>query len=504
MPFARSQKITGQYHDCDVALIGGGVMSATFGLLISILQPTWSINTFERLAHPAQESSDPRNNAGTGHSGLCELNYTTEKADGSIDASKAFDINEQFQVSRQLWAHLVRIGVLGDPNDFINSTPHMSFVEGEKDISFLTRRHETLIKNPLFTSMQYTTDRDQIDKWAPLLIEGRNFAVPLAATYDPTGTDVNYGSLTRQLFTYLIDQGALLETNHEVSDLRKADDGGWLLKVHDLHKDKIKLCKARYVFVGAGGYALKLLQKAGLPEIRGYGLFPVAGQFLTTTKPDLVSRHHAKVYGSVPLGAPPMSIPHMDARVIDGTRAVLFGPFAGTTPKFLKQGSLFDLPASLRPHNLRPLIEVGLTNFNLEKYLVRELFRTRKGKLGELQKFAPTAELTDWTITHAGQRAQIIKPDVAGKGALQFGTEALVSADRSMSSVLGASPGASTAVPLILSLLERSFPEKMPDWGGKLREIIPSYGTKLADDPDKAHKVMADTAEVLKITPPTN
>ena len=502
MAIQRSRSISTAYEQCDVALIGGGIISATFGLLVSMLQPNWSMMTFERLARTAKESSDPWNNAGTGHAGLCELNYTTEKPDGTIDATKAININEQFQVSRQLWAHLVREGVLGEPSEFINPTPHMNFVNTAKNIDFLDRRYKTLVDHPLFASMEWTTDRDQIAEWAPLLVTGRDAGESVAATNDVTGTDVNFGSLTRQIFDHLQSNGMQLETNHEVIDLKRADDGGWLLKVHDRVNDTLKLAKARFVFVGAGGYALKMLDKAGIAEIKGYGLFPVSGLFLNSTEPSIVAQHHAKVYGMASVGAPPMSVPHLDARVIGGTQAVLFGPFAGWTPKFLKKGSYLDLLKTIRVHNLDKMANVALHNFDLLQYLVGEIFKSRSAQIESLRVFAPSAEASDWTMTVAGQRAQIIKPDANGKGVLQFGTEAIVSADRSIAAVLGASPGASVAVPLLLGLLERAFPEKMDEWAPKLVEIIPSYGTKLSDDPDRAREIMTETAEVLSITPP--
>lgn len=494
--------VSTQYQDTDVVLIGGGIMSATFGYLLSRLQPDWTFLTFERLPRVARESTDPWNNAGTGHAGLCELNYTAEAADGSIDATKAFNINEQFQISRQFWANLVAEGELSDPNRFINATPHMTFVHGDKNVDFLRRRHQALVDHPLFASMEFSTDPDVIAGWAPLLIEGRDPAVPIAATFDPTGTDVNFGNLAKQFFGRLENHGGQVETNHEVVDLKKTFDG-WLVKVHDVTSDTYKIVKTKFVFVGAGGYALKLLQKAGLDEVRGYGLFPVSGMFLNTTADEVVSRHKAKVYGKAAVGAPPMSVPHLDARVIDGTHAVLFGPFAGWSPRFLKGGSILDLPASLRPHNLKKMIDVGLDNFDLEKYLVGELFRTSKGQMDELRVFAPNVEPSDWEIKHAGQRAQIIKPGANGKGSLQFGTEAIVNSDRTMASVLGASPGASISVDLVLDLLKRSFPDRIAGWEDELRTLIPSYGTKLAADPANARKVMTENAAILRIAPPS-
>lgn len=494
-------------EEVDVALIGGGVLSAHLGLMLHTLQPDWTIVGFERLPKVAKESSNPWNNAGTGHAGLCELNYTKEKPDGTLDNAKPIDINEQFQVTRQMWAHYVETGVLGNPDTFINPTPHMSLVSGEQDIDFLRRRWETLLENPLFAAMEFSDDQAKIAEWAPLLVEGRDPKERIAVTYDPTGTDVNFGSLTRQMFNYLEFHGVFVETSREVTDLKQNSDGSWTMRVAD-HRRRDegrgpdKFVRAKFVFNGAGGWALKMLQKAGLPEVDGYALFPVSGAFLNTTDPTIVANHTVKVYGKAKVGAPPMSNPHMDARVINTNRSVLFGPYAGIDPRFLKYGSLLDLPKLIKTHNILAVLNVGRENIPLIKLLAGMIFMTPRQKLRELQEFAPAAHLTDWRMIKAGQRAQIIKTNPEGWGKLEFGTEVITSSDGSLAAVLGASPGASTAVPIMLELLERCFPEKLAEWTPKIKEVVPTYGKKLSDDPREAYEVMKRTAEVLHVNPP--
>jgi len=476
--------------------------------MLHLLQPDWSIAGFERLPKVAKESSNPWNNAGTGHSGLCELNYTKELPDGSLDNSKPIEINEQFQVSRQLWAHFVEIGILGHPETFINSCPHMSFVHGEHDIEFLRRRWETLHANPLFASMQFSDDQDQIRSWAPMLVAGRDPKERIAVTWDPTGTDVNFGSITRQIFNYLEYHGVFVNTSREVTDLKQNSDGTWTLRIKDMRergegRGGDTFVRARFVFDGAGGWALKMMQKAGIPEVNGYALFPVSGAFLSTTDPTIVATHKVKVYGKAKVGAPPMSNPHLDAREINGGHSVLFGPYAGLDPRFLKFGSLLDLPKMIRTHNVMAVLNVAKDNIPLIKMLAGMIFMTRKQKLRELRAFAPTADIRDWNMIKAGQRAQIIKTDADGHGGkLQFGTEVVTTGDGSLAAVLGASPGASTAVPIMLELLRHCFPEKMPEWEPRIREVIPTYGRQLSDDPQLAVETMQRTAKVLKLTAP--
>lgn len=486
----------------DVALIGGGIMSATLGVLLKQLEPDWNIQIYERLGEIAQESSNPWNNAGTGHSALCELNYTPQRADGSIDISSAVAVNEQFQVSRQFWSHLVEVGALPDPSAFITSTPHMSFVWGQSNVDYLRARYEALREHPLFAGLEYSEDAAVIRSWAPLLIPGRARSQPIAATHIAAGTDVDFGSLSRLLTHTLLDSGGGLNTGVRVTGVKRRKEGGWkLIMRRDVGGTPIAPVNARFVFVGAGGYALNLLQKSGIPEIRGYGGFPVSGEFLRTDNPELVARHRAKVYGKAAVGSPPMSVPHFDLRVVDGAESLMFGPYAGFSPKFLKTGSMLDLLASIRWHNVVPMVAAGLSNLGLVRYLIAQLISRPATKFEELQEFFPRGKPEDWYSITAGQRVQIIKRDAKKLGVLQFGTELVSSSDGSIAGLLGASPGASTAVPIMLGLLETSFPDRIAGWAPALKRMIPSYGMTLADDAAEAKRTMERTARTLQLVP---
>lgn len=484
----------------DVLLIGGGVMSATLGTLISELQPDWKIAVYERLHDVALESSNAWNNAGTGHAALCELNYMPEGQDGALDPAKAIAINEQFQQSRQLWSSLVEQGVLDAPATFINSTPHMTFVRGEKDVAFLRKRYEVLREEPLFSGIEYSEDSRVINQWAPLLMQKRRKGEPFAATRVPAGTDVDFGALTRQLFDNLSARGADVVTNREVRRLRRNSDGTWTVKWRNSIGRTPGSTTARFVFVGAGGWALKLLQRSGIPEISGYGVFPIGGQFLKTTNPQIVAQHKAKVYSKASVGAPPMSVPHLDTRVVDGKPSLLFGPFATFSPKFLKNGSVFDIVAQVRPGNLWPMLKVAIDNPSLITYLVGELAKNHTKKVDSLRVFMPTAKDDDWELIQAGQRAQVMKKDPAKGGVLQFGTEVVTGADGTIAGLLGASPGASTAASIMLGLLETCFPDRIEEWKPRLHELIPSYGSPLNGDPEAAEESLTETAEALALT----
>jgi malate dehydrogenase (quinone) len=482
----------------DVALIGGGIMSATLGTLLKQLEPTWHIQIFERLSEVALESSNPWNNAGTGHSALCELNYTPEREDGTIDISGAVKVNEQFQVSRQFWSHLLEVGALPDPSAFINSTPHMSFVWGEDNVEYLRKRYEALKDHPLFARMEFSTDASVIRGWAPLLIPGRRKDQPIAATRIASGTDVDFGALTRLLTDYLTSNGADLIVEESVTNLKRRN-GTWRISTRHTVGNTPEVYDARFVFVGAGGYALGLLQKSGIKEIRGFGGFPVSGEFLRTDNQALVRRHQAKVYGKAALGAPPMSVPHLDTRVVDGQASLMFGPYAGFSPKFLKSGSVFDLIRSIRWHNLIPMIAAGASNLGLVRYLVSQLLALPSAKFDALREFFPDGDPADWYRITAGQRVQVIKKDAKKGGVLQFGTEVVAASDGSIAGLLGASPGASTAVPIMLGLVEKCFPASMDAWRPKLATMVPSYGKQLSDNAAFAAKTMAETAKELQI-----
>ena len=474
-------------------------MSATLGAFIKQLQPDWSIQIFERLGDVALESSNPWNNAGTGHSALCELNYTPEKADGSIDISSAVKVNEQFQVSRQFWAYLIGKDLLPDPQAFINPVPHMSFVWGAENVDYLRRRQEALAGHPLFAGMEFSDDPKVIRTWVPAMIPGRRRDQPIAATRIDSGTDVDFGALTHGLLHYLTSTGAALLTEHTITNITRQRDGLWRLRVVHEVGGTPQDVRARFVFVGAGGGALKLLQKSGIPEIKGFGGFPVSGEFLRTDNPEVVARHQAKVYGKPALGAPPMSMPHLDTRVVDGEASLMFGPYAGFNTKFLKNGSWFDLFATIRPHNIVPMIAAGASNLGLVRYLVAQLAASKSAKFKELQEFMPTADPKDWYRITAGQRVQVIKKDGDKGGVLQFGTEVITSADGSIAGLLGASPGASTAVPIMLDVLTRCFPGRIASWTPKLLEMVPTYGQLLSEDPKLAKKTIGSTQKVLEI-----
>ena len=490
----------------DVLLIGGGIMSATLGTYLQELEPDWSIDMVERLDGVALESSNGWNNAGTGHSALAEMNYTPEKADGSIDISKAVEINESFQISRQFWTYQVENGVLHNPRSFINSTPHMSFVWGDDNINFLRKRFAALQQSTLFRGMEYSEDPAQIKQWIPLVMEGRDPAQKVAATRIPIGTDVNFGEITRQLVASLQKKSNFsLSLGHEVRDIKRNPDNTWNVTVADLKNgDKESVIKAKFVFIGAGGASLTLLQKSGIPEADNYGGFPVGGEFLVTENPDVVKRHLAKVYGKASVGSPPMSVPHLDTRILDGKQVLLFGPFATFSSKFLKNGSLWDLFGSVNFSNIMPMTHVGIDNFDLVKYLVSQVMLSDDDRFDALREYFPDAKKEDWRLWEAGQRVQIIKKDEKEGGVLRLGTEVVSSKDGSITALLGASPGASTAAPIMLHLMEKVFKDKVatPEWQAKLKDIIPSYGTELNGNVAATEKELGDTSRVLMLDNP--
>ncbi|NAZ86993.1 malate:quinone oxidoreductase [Kineococcus indalonis] len=478
----------------DAVLVGGGVMSATLATALTQLEPDWSVLVLEKLDTIGAESSDAWNNAGTGHSALCELNYTPARPDGTVDIAKAVQVNEQFQVSRQFWAHLVETGVLGDPGAFINPVAHMSFVRS-RDVEFLRARYEALSQHPLFAGMQWSTDHAEIGEWAPLLTAGRGAGERIAATRSTAGTDVDFGALTRELLTGAAARGVELLTGHAVTDLARRGSGWTLQGTSSAGRFEVS---TPFVFVGAGGGALHLLQRSGIPEGKGFGGFPVSGQWLRCTDPAVVAQHSAKVYGQAEVGAPPMSVPHLDTRVMDGRRSLMFGPYAGFSPRFLKKGSLLDLPLSVRPDNLLPMLAVARDNVPLMTYLVKQLTQSAEQRLDALKVFYPQAREQDWELLTAGQRVQVIKKGPRG-GVLQFGTELVHAADGSVAALLGASPGASTAVDVVLRLLAQCFPAHQEAWRERLVDMVPSYGRPLSEQPDLLAKTLARTRDALHL-----
>ncbi|MEG0200000.1 MAG: malate dehydrogenase (quinone), partial [Comamonas sp.] len=467
------------------------------------LQPDWKIEVFERLDGVALESSNGWNNAGTGHSGFAELNYTPQLPDGSVETKRAVGIAEQFEVTRQFWAHQIGRGHLQSPETFVNPTPHMSFVWGDDNITFLKKRQQALIQNPLFYGMEYSEDQEQIKKWAPLMIEGRDASQKLAATYMPLGTDVNHGVWTEQLVASL-KQGPNfnLHLQSEVTALRQNADKTWNVTVANLADGrKEKTVKAKFVFVGAGGAALKLLQASGIPESKNYAGFPVGGQFLAIENPELAARHDVKAYGIASTGSPPMSVPHLDARKLDGKPVMLFGPFALATTKFLKNGSWWDLFSSVNHDNLMGMLRVGIHNLDLVQYLLQQAELTDEDRQAVLAQYFPHAKREDWKLVTAGQRVQIIKRDAEKGAVLQFGTEIVASEDGSIAALLGASPGASTAPHIMLNLLKKSFPEQMAgaEWKAQIQQIVPSYGRKINEDAAYTNEIRRMTSSALKL-----
>ncbi|WP_129727876.1 malate:quinone oxidoreductase [Ectobacillus funiculus] len=482
----------------DVILIGAGIMSATLGIILKELVPDWKITVFEKLSNAGEESSNEWNNAGTGHAALCELNYTVEKPDGSVDISKAIKINEQFQVSMQFWSYLVNNKMIRNPQDFIIPLPHISLVQGEQNVTFLKKRFEALSNTPLFQGMEFSDDPEKLMEWVPLIMQDRVSNESIAATKIDSGTDVNFGALTRMLFDHLESKNVDINYKHSVNDVKRTSDGLWELKVRNLDSGTVERHTAKFVFIGGGGGSLHLLQKSGIPEGKHIGGFPISGIFMVCNNSDIVAQHHAKVYGKAKVGAPPMSVPHLDTRFINNKKSLLFGPFAGFSPKFLKTGSMFDLVTSVKADNLLTMLSAGAKNMSLTKYLIQQVMLSKEKRMEELREFIPNAKSEDWDVVVAGQRVQVIKDTEAdGKGTLQFGTEVVSAANGSIAALLGASPGASTAVSVMLELITKCFPEHMKEWEPKIKEMIPSYGASLIENPELRDEIHTLTAQTL-------
>ena len=491
-----------QPEETDVVLIGAGIMSATLGLMLKELNPGSSVKIIERLDQAAVESSDAWNNAGTGHSAFCELNYTPETNTG-VDVTKAVQICEQFEVSRQFWSYLVKKNIVQNPKEFIHSVPHMSFVWGDENVSYLKKRYESLKTLPLFSDMEFTEDASQIRKWAPLIMQGRGADDKISATYMKYGTDVNFGTLTRKMIDYQSGiSGTQVTFETEVYDVKKQADGRWKVLIKDLKTGQKSEILTKFVFVGAGGASVLLLEKSGIPEGKHYGGFPVSGQWLICQNEKLIAQHQTKVYGKASVGAPPMSVPHLDTRYIDGKKSLLFGPYAGFSTKFLKNGSYCDLFKSINFSNLPTMIGAGMKNIDLTVYLIGEVLQSQNKRVEALKNYFPDAQAKDWRLETAGQRVQTMKKDANGKAVLAFGTEIVCSSDGTFSALLGASPGASTTVSIMLNLLERCFAEEYnsPTWQIKLKEMIPSFGQALNNDKALLEDIRKQTSEVLELT----
>jgi malate dehydrogenase (quinone) len=465
-----------------IILIGSGIMSATLGILLKELDPDISIAIYERLDKVAIESSDAMNNAGTGHSAFCELNYTPQNEDGTIDISKALKICSSFEMSKSFWSFLVKQHYVDKPESFINNTPHISFVWGDDNVAFLKKRFDLLQKHPWFNEMVYSENWNTLYEWMPLVMHFRNQNKKVAATKVETGTDVNFGQLTRTLINHLTSlPNVKLHLEHEVRDLEKQINNTWDIKIKDIIKEESFHDVADFVFIGAGGGTLPLFDKSKIDEADGYGGFPVSGQWLVCKNEQIIAKHNAKVYGKASVGAPPMSVPHLDTRIIDGQKHLLFGPFAGFSTKFLKNGSFFDLPKSIAIDNIIPMLSAGWHNMSLTKYLIDQVSLSHKDRMDALREYFPEANDEDWVLEQAGQRVQVIKKDKEHGGVLEFGTEIVCSTDGTLSGLLGASPGASTAVYIMLQILKKCFPEQMKSetWKDKLLQMIPMLETPI-------------------------
>lgn len=487
----------------DVLLVGGGVMSATLASLLAELDTTLSMLMVERLPSVAAESTDAWNNAGTGHAGYCELNYTPVNSDGSVNIHRALAINTSFEVSLQYWAYLVEHHKLPAPKNFLNPTPHLSFVWGAEDVAFLRKRYEMLQAHHLFKEMEFSDDFATLCTWMPLVMQGRDAKQKVAATRIKHGSDVDFGALTKSYVKNLAKKDNFtLALNTEVKSLKQHANGRWHVRLSDKLTKKTKIIDAGFVFLGAGGGALKLLQKSGVPESKGYGGFPVSGQWLVCNNPEVIKQHSSKVYGKAAIGAPPMSVPHLDTRMINGKPALLFGPYAGFTTKFLKQGSYLDLFKSVKPNNLKAMLKVGRHNMDLTRYLVGEATQKHDARVTTLRQFYPQAIDADWHLENAGMRVQIIKQCDEKGGKLEFGTEIVASQDGTIAALLGASPGASVAVQAMIDVIERCFNQqiKSDGWQQKMATLIPSYGKSLIDDADLLKQVRQRTLSTLKLS----
>lgn len=484
-----------------VILIGAGIMSATFGTFLKNVEPDWNIKLFERLDAPAMESSHGQNNAGTGHAALCELNYTVEQEDGSVDIEKAKEINEQFEISMQFWSYLVRNKHIDDPRAFIRPLPHISFVYGEENVNFLKKRYEALSPLPMFESMEYSEDHEVLAEWMPLMMEGRAADERVAASRMDGGTDVNFGELTRKMVGDISNhKSAEVHYRHEVADFRQMENGQWEVKVRNLESDTVEYHTADHIFIGAGGHAIPLLQKTGIPESRQLGGFPISGTFLVCNNPEVVDRHDAKVYGKEPKGTPPMTVPHLDRRYLEDKTSLLFGPFAAIGPKFLKEGSNMDLFRSLKSDNLLTMLSAGAKNLPLVKYSIQQVMMDKADRMKELRKFVPDAKDEDWDLHVAGKRVQVIKDtEEHGRGYIQFGTEVVHSEDNTVIALLGESPGASVSVSTALEVFEKSFSGYMDKWTPKIQEIIPSYGQSLIEDSGLLQEIRESTIRDLEL-----
>ncbi len=448
-----SKNILNENNGYDAILVGAGIMSGTLALLITEILPSIKILIIEKLNKSGSESTGAFNNAGTGHAANCELNYTPLDENGDLKIDKALSINRSFENSMSLWASLYSTGKI-DIKNFLKFIPHISFVTGTENISFLKKRFKAMSEYPEFADMEFSSSFNQIKSWVPLITNKRNPLDEVAATRIKRGTDINFEALTKEYLNYISkNKNVEISYQTELIDLKKTEKKQWKLKVRK--QGRIVSLNSSYVFLGAGGKTINFLQKSKIPEAKMYGGFPVSGKWLICEEKSLTEKHNAKVYGKADIGSPPMSVPHLDTRWIEGKKFLLYGPFAGFTTKFLKKGSYFDLFSSIKKNNLLSMLDVGIKNNDLINYLFSQSLKSHKSRVENLRNMMPSADSANWYLENAGQRVQIIKKTKDG-GSLQFGTEIVNSADGSLSALLGASPGASTAVTIMIQVLKKS------------------------------------------------
>ena len=463
----------------DVVLVGSGIMSSTLAVMLKRLDPRLRIQMFEVTTELASEASEGWNNAGTGHAGICEMSYTPDRdQEGRVPIARALRIFEQFEHSMQFWGAMVANGMVDDPADFIQAVPHICFVKGADDVAFLQARHAAMMEHHFFRGMRLTMDPSVIHAWVPLVMEGREPG-PVAATVGD-GTEVNFGLLARRLCGWLAQQEHCgIANGWKVTKLRRGVKG-WQLGLRCAATGEIRDQHVKFVFVGAGGGSLPLLQSTGLAEVAGLGGFPIGGQWLVCDEPATCERHEAKVYGATPPSSPSLGSGHLDVRRLNGQRQLLFGPFASWTTRFLKHsGQWSDLPFSLRANNVTSLLRTAFRNGSLVRYLVKQGLQSMESRMQALREYYPNARSEHWRLVQAGIRVQAIKKK--DRGALFFGTELFSSEDHSLAALLGASPGASVAVNIAFEVIQTCLPHLLASSEGResMRQMIPTFDIDL-------------------------
>ena len=485
----------------DVVLIGGGIMSATLAALLEVVAPQWSITVFEsaagrrrrELARLEQRRHRPRRPV------RAELHARRARRPGGPGQGR----HDQRAVPG-LPPVLVapgRAGLTGAPKEFINPVPHVSFVTGEDGRAYMRARHEALAAQPLFDGLEYSDDPAELAEWTPLMMAGRDPRQLVAATRSAAGTDVNFGALTRMLLEDAADRGVAVHcqpARHEPRPARPTAAGrspcrDTVTGERRTVRRPVRLRRRRRRRAAAAA-------EGGHPGDRRASAASRSAASSCAPAPPSWSQHQAKVYGQAAVGAPPMSVPHLDPRVIDGDHSLMFGPYAGFSPKFLKAGSMFDLPRSVKPNNLGSMLGVARTELALTRYLVNELLQSGADRHQTLRAFVPDgrrARLGDDHRRPARPGHQAGPGDRPRRAPVRHrGRRRRRRHDRRPARRL---PGASTAVSAMLDLLERCFPDRMPAWRPALQEAIPSYGRSLADDPALLAEVRASTMQTLEL-----